>query len=247
MSIKDLFSKIYVINLDRDKDRYEYVLSELKNKNSDLINHIQRFSAIDGRLINIASVDSSIITQTAKKDILNKKQRIYGVTMTYGSLGCALSHKKICEMCVEENNKPYLIFEDDIILYDNFDNHLLDLMNELEKIQYDIVYLGFHQIPHAKQTRINNVLSQPSGLICGTFGLILSPSGAQKILNIFPLNYQIDSSISHNLKNLKAYCHTLQIVQMNKSFKSNTQREYSTQNIYNKNDKNSSWNKLFDK
>lgn len=235
MNIADLFSKIYIINLDREKNRYDYILSEFINKNSTLISNIQRFSAIDGRLIDINKIDNTTVTPTARRDILNKKQRIYGVSMTFGALGCALSHKKICEMCVEENNtKPYLIFEDDIILDNNFDNHLLNLMNELEKIQYDIVYLGFHQIPHAKQTRINDVLSQPSGLICGTFGLILSPSGAQKILSIFPLNYQIDSSISHNLKNFNAYCHTSQIVKMNRSFVSNTQREHAAQNIHKK-------------
>lgn len=244
--LSDYFSKIYFLNLDRDSDRKDYILSEFSKK-SELSHHIEKFSAIDGRNINLSTIDHNIITSMARKDILSQKQRIYGVSMTYGALGCALSHKNMCELCLQDDGRPYLIFEDDVILDDNFDYHLQNLLNELNNKPYDIVYLGYHQIPHAKQTQINDVLSQPSGLICGTFGLFVSKTGAQKILDLFPLNYQIDSSISHNLSKFIAYCHTLQIVKMNQSFISNTQREYSCQNNHNDSDIHDDWNKLFAK
>lgn len=237
------FDKIYYINLDRDHERSQYLLKQFQN--SIILPHLKKFSAIDGRSIKIEDIDNSIITQQARKDIISGKQRTYGVSLTYGSLGCALSHKKIFEEC-KNASKPYLIFEDDIILEKNFDDKLLQLIQRYESLPtFDIIYLGFHDIPSASKVKIDDVLSKPSGLTCGTYGYILSPTGAEKILNrIFPLNYQIDSSLSYNFKSLNVYCSTDTLVKMNKKFISNTQQKYSCQNIFNNQD---DWNKLFGK
>lgn len=238
----EYFEKIYYINLDRDYQRQVYVIEQFKN--SQLLPYLERFEAIDGKDINIDTIDSSIITNNARKDILANKQRIFGVSLTFGALGCALSHKIIYEQC-SKSIKPYLIFEDDIIIDSNFDAQLEILLNECEQYQdIDILYLGFHNIPHAKKIIINDVISKPDGLVCGTYGYVVWPKAAQKILDIiFPLNIQIDSSLSNNRKHFNVYCSTNDIIKMTREFKSNTQQDFSCQNIYRQSDDN--WHKLF--
>lgn len=240
--IDNYFAKIYYINLDRDYKRQIYVVEQFKN--STLLQQVKRFSAVDGKQINIDLIDESIITNNARKDILSNKQKTFGISLTYGALGCALSHKIIFEECAK-SSKPYLIFEDDIIIDSNFDNQLEILLNECKNYSnIDILYLGFHDIPHANKIKINDVISKPNGLTCGTYGYILWPDGAKKILDIiFPLNIQIDSSISNNLKYFNVYCSTNDLVKMTREFKSNTQQDLSCQNIYRKTDDN--WDKLF--
>lgn len=242
----DFFEKIYLLNLDRDKNRLLSAKQQLDN--SILKNNITRFTAVDGRYIDINSIPDNIISDTAKQDILQDKQRIYGVSMTYGSLGCAISHWLIFKEA-KDFKKPIMVFEDDIILNKNFDSSLKRIILSLKNnkfIDFDMVYLGYHNIPSAKSTRIDNVLSKPSGLICGTYGYILSPLGASKLLsNIFPLTYQIDSSISHNLHKLNVFSSTNHLLITNNEFISNAQQDHSCYNIYRNNPLEDNWSNLF--
>lgn len=240
--INKYFDKIYYINLDRDEDRKDYIINLCK-KYTTLSNELIRFPGIDGRTIDINTIDKNIISDNARQDILSGNQRIFGITLTYGSLGCALSHKKIWEECAD-SSKPYLIFEDDIIIDNTFDNKLIEILQYLSQEDYDICYLGCYEIPGLKQTEINTVLCKPSGLVTGLYGYIVTPSGANKLLgNIFPLTYQIDSSIGHNSKKINLVCPKTKIINTKLQFGSNTQRAKSCENIYKEN--NNTWNKLF--
>lgn len=244
MTISNFFDKIYYINLDRDLDRKKYII-DLFGQNTSLINDLKRFPGVDGKQINIEDVDNNIISDKAKEDILSENQRIFGITLTYGSLGCALSHKNIWQQCSKFSNKPYLVFEDDIVIDNAFDNSLFSILDSIQNIDYDICYLGCNEINGFKQTDINTVIAKPSGLVTGLYGYIISPIGAKKILDtIFPLSNQIDSSIGHNSKKLNLLCAKHKIVHTKFQFGSNTQRQKSCENIYRTNIDNN-WNRLF--
>lgn len=239
----DFFQKIYYINLDDDVDKKQYFEKEIIK--SLLANHCERFKAVSGKHIDLRLINDQIISSNARKDIELKKQRTYGISLTYGSLGCALSHKLIYEECAA-SKKPYLVFEDDIILHQNFDPKLQELINTIQtkNISFDIIYLGYNEIPGFHKTDLDSVLSKPSGLITGTYGYILSPIGCKKLLDyIFPLNHQIDSSISHNLKNFNIYCSSTKLVEANTSFGSKTQMNNSCINFQSLEIDN--WGKLF--
>jgi glycosyl transferase family 25 len=219
--------KIYYINLDEDSKKNNYFLTQI-NKTS-LKDRCERFSAINGKTIDIGTIDNTIITTNARNSVTSQKQKVYGVSLTYGSLGCALSHKKIWEECIG-NNINYLIFEDDIIPHKNFNNIFDQILSSLNGIKYDIFYFGYNEIPGFRKTKINNVISKPAGLITGMYGYMVSPQGAKQLLSIFPLNKQIDSSISDNIHKFKAYCATTKLVSVNTSFGSKTQRAASCKN-----------------
>jgi GR25 family glycosyltransferase involved in LPS biosynthesis len=239
-----IFDKIYYINLDEDSNKKLFFEKQI-NK-TILKNRYERFTAVNGKTLDINSIDSTIITEHARKCIISKKQKVFGISLTYGSLACALSHKKIWEQCAE-SQKPFLIFEDDIIPISNFNLIFNKILKILPSTNYDLFYIGYNDIPGFKKTRIDDVISKPSGLITGNYGYIVTPNGAKKILStIFPLNKQFDSSISDNISNFKILCSTTKLISASFSFGSKTQRAESCINSIQKNEQDE-WHKLFQK
>jgi hypothetical protein len=118
--------KIYYINLTEDTRKNNFFLNQVGR--TCLKDKCERFNAINGKDIDINTITDSIITTNARNSIISQKQKVYGVSLTYGSLGCALSHKAIWEEC-SLSNKPYLIFEDDNVEY------VLNLIKEKEHIE----------------------------------------------------------------------------------------------------------------
>jgi GR25 family glycosyltransferase involved in LPS biosynthesis len=236
-----IFEKIYYINLDEDQNKKKFFIDQI---NKTLIgDNCFRFSAINGKNLDIDTIDNSIITDYAKKCITEKKQKVFGITLTYGSLACALSHKAIWEEC-SVSKKPFLIFEDDIIPIKNFNSIFTKILNVLYTIDYDLLYLGYNEIPGFNKTIINDVISKPSGLITGNYAYILSPVGAKKLLStIFPLNKQFDSSISDNISSFNLFCSTTKLISASYYFGSKTQRSNSCINYIQKQD--NEWMKLF--
>lgn len=247
MNLLNYFDNIYYINLDEDINKKEYFTEEIKK--SVLHKKYSKYSAVIGKYLDIRLVPNSIITEDAKQDIILKKQRSYGISLTYGSLACALSHYYIY-MEAKDRIKPYLIFEDDIILDNNFDNDLYNVLEEIKNKNFDIVYLGYNEIPGFSKVDISDVLSKPQGLITGLYGYIVSPQGAAKLIKgVFPLNKQIDSSISDNIGLLEAYCSKKNIVGVKTNFGSKTQNQPSCKNENNYvipfKKQADSWDKLF--
>jgi GR25 family glycosyltransferase involved in LPS biosynthesis len=231
--INDFFSKVYYINLEEDDKKREYFLNTIKK--STLSTTTERFNAVIGKYLDIRIIKDNIISPKAKKDILAGQQHTYGISLTYGSLACALSHHQIFEEC-RHQDRPYLIFEDDIIIDHTFDNKLNDVLINLSKVEsYDIVYLGYNEIPGFTKKPFDNILSTPHGLITGLYGYILSPQGAKKLIEyIFPLDKQIDSSISDNRDKFDLYCASNSFVGVKTNFGSKTQQDNSCKNIFNK-------------
>jgi GR25 family glycosyltransferase involved in LPS biosynthesis len=240
--MNEIFDKIYYVNLDEDTNKNKFFLDQISK--TSLKDKCLRFSAINGKEIDIDQIDNTIITKHARSSVTKKKQKIFGISLTYGSLGCALSHKAIWEQCAKGNN-PYLIFEDDATPHKDFDKIFSSIVDRISSVKYDLFYIGYNQIPGFKKTKIDNVISKPSGLITGTYGYMASPAGANKLLSIFPIDKQIDSSISDNLAKFNVYCSTTQIIHASSSFGSKTQRDKSCINNIQKLNPSDDWNKLF--
>ena len=110
IQLKDL--AVYVINLDRNKDRLDnfieqYIVSDLKQV------QFNRMRAIDGKKIRI----EDYVSQTALREILDAETSGYRTKhyqLSRGGVGCYLSHQGLYKK-IADQNKPYaLIFEDDV-------------------------------------------------------------------------------------------------------------------------------------
>lgn len=245
IDLDSYFYKVCYINLEEDIQKKKYFEKEIE-KSPFLSKHCRRYDAVIGKYIDIRLVPDSIVTTKAKNDIIEKQQKTYGISLTYGSLACALSHHLIYQEC-KNQHKPFCIFEDDIIIDHHFDENLANLLNAIDNNHsYDIIYLGYNEIPGFQKRIIDNVVSEPRGLITGLYGYIISNRGAQKLLdNVFPLYKQIDSCISDHRDKFDLLCATKKFVNVKTDFGSKTQLDASCKNIHNSVGPYSDWYKLF--
>lgn len=225
VNINSYFDKIIVINLDRHNKRLSSFMKQLEN--SVLFSLIQRYQGVDGSKIDVRILEPQLISKQALDKVKTKKQKIFGIDLTYGSLGCALSHILILKDCCCAN-KPFLVFEDDITFNKDIDQSLLETICNLPE-KFDIVFLDLHNIPSLNKTiEYNDFLYIPQGLITGLFGMIISPEGARKILDkILPLYNQIDSEISKHQNHLNLYALKNPPISHSFIFGSSTQKEES--------------------
>ena len=100
---------IFVINLDRSKERLERIRTELNNIKLPF----ERISAIDGKTLN----NKKIATYYAKD--LNRKY--YYAPLKAGQIGCYISHIKACHKILEEGLDYGIIIEDDIAINNGFE------------------------------------------------------------------------------------------------------------------------------
>lgn len=230
MEILDYFGRVLVINLERDSYKYDKFINSFSK--STLIQKLDRFKAVDGKVLDLRIIGKDLITDSARSSILTDKQKTFGISLTYGALGCALSHYLIMQDCVNQK-LPYLIFEDDCRIIDTFDEDMNKLVNHIKDLEYDLLYLGLHNIPSLnKQNSYNDILYLPMGLTCGTWAMIITPSGANKILNmIFPLSVQIDSEISKIKPKLKVYATKKELAKHSWEFRSTTQQKLGCETL----------------
>jgi len=198
-----IITDILVINLDRRYDRWSSFLDQTKN--SSIINkYHKRISAIDGKdLINNDFIQ--YVRTEGYNDIISSKQT-KGLYLSRGAIGLAMTYYRICQSCM----KPTILLEDDIIVSKQFDKIFAQALIELPE-DWDILYLGWCQSSNLKIIPITEHIGSMSGQVNGTHAWMINESSAKKILNIFPLRYQIDTEIYLD-KNIKKYCTNIPII-----------------------------------
>jgi GR25 family glycosyltransferase involved in LPS biosynthesis len=120
-NMKDYFDKIFCINLDRRKDRWEETVQELKKWG--VFEGINRISAVDGNKIK----------NTTK--------------LKNGELGLLETHLKILRNAKTKKYKNILLIEDDIEFTKEIQN-LESYFNELPK-NWDMLWFGGNHNTHA--------------------------------------------------------------------------------------------------
>lgn len=118
---------MFVLNLDRSKDRWTAAIQEMQRANLD----VQRLSAVDGRALSKSQLEG-----------YSNKLAIY--LQPRGVLGCYLSHRKFWQLVVDNDYESAIVFEDDVKLIDNFRVNLQESLLSLRNLTdgYDVVLLG---------------------------------------------------------------------------------------------------------
>lgn len=137
-SIKDI--PIFVVNLDKDIDRWNFIKFQLDYIQS---NKYERIPAVDMRKPNMSEFYKDDRISLYTKFTIQKKHRCdHKQIDRTGAIGCTLSHYNIWKKIIDDNIDIAIVMEDDMRLMSNF----YDILEkELKKYnsEFDILNLGY--------------------------------------------------------------------------------------------------------
>ena len=184
--INRVCDKVYVINMDKDKERLKDFDSYMVSNNIKY----ERFPAVVG---------GKVKNDERLSDYCNS-------FCSDGAKGCALSHRTIWDIMIENNYKNILIFEDDAVVDEKFDSTFQNIWTHLPK-DYDVVYFGslfggtdnsiingvYKKIIGGPTEELNEFVYSTKGTI-GTHCYMISLEGAKKFTNK-KINFHIDTQM----------------------------------------------------
>ena len=115
VNLNDYFDKIFCINLDSRKDRWETVQHQFDLHTLS----IERIPAINGCDLGLD----------------------FPPEIKEGAVGCSLSHLFVMKYAKHLNLNNFLLIEDDIIFDDNLNNNFSKIVNQIHQ-DWDMLYLG---------------------------------------------------------------------------------------------------------
>ena len=196
--------KIYVINLEKNKDRLKKFMKCAKKANVN----VKRFDAVNGK--ELSKNDPYVIKYFGKNSNLNP-----------GQIGCALSHIKIWEDAIKNNYNNIIVFEDDAIIPKDFWYRFNKAYYELPK-NWEMLLLGGVKL--GGKIYSNNLLKPDNR--SGNWGLsslLLNINFMKKIIKEIKLNITIDDYLINNYyykKNNNIFIVSKTIVEIDYSFNS---------------------------
>lgn len=218
----DAIQRIYVINLDRQGDRWRQMQRELQSvrdrSGRPLTAMTRRFSAVDARYFTGPPDSEELQPYYSLADQLfvdphpllgrvggNKGQRIL---MTRQEVAVALSHIAVWKT-VAANDLPYtLVLEDDIYFRRGFARTLDRAWAELmegggQAAAFDLLYLSFMEARMgADRVPVSELVFRPRRGLWFLSGYVLSARGAQRLLDLLPVRGPVDLWINHQFENL---------------------------------------------
>lgn len=188
----------YVINLDKDTERYSKV--DKYYKHSDLSSvPLLRYTAVVGKNVR----PKQWLTDDALNDlhhIVTNGYRTHHHQLTPGGIGCFLSHYNLAKQLLSDKSgiDAYIVFEDDTAIPKNILAHLQD---SYTKVPNDWDYIMLYTIRATgdqENEKINRLKS-----FWGMNGYIINKKGAQKLVDetdATKIDGQIDSYLSRMIQ-----------------------------------------------
>jgi GR25 family glycosyltransferase involved in LPS biosynthesis len=218
----DAIERIYVINLDRQPQRWRLIgneLSRLKDRSGKpLAAMARRFSAVDAQYLEgepdgkVVQPHYSLADQLFVQPDPLLAADLEGATrrieMTPQEIAVALSHVEIWKL-VAEAGQPYaLVLEDDIYFCRGFgkavDAVWADLIAHPGPAAFDLLYLSYTEAgTRAITKRVSKHFFQPIRGLWQLSGYVLSQRGARRLLDSLPVRGPVDLWLNHQFKNLE--------------------------------------------
>ena len=220
--------KIYIINLDRNKDRYKTCVNML-NKLGGIFNNFVRLPAVDGKKLEKNQI-YDLLTVSALHSLYNY-YHLDSDIRSVGAIGCYLSHHKIWEDMIKNDYKNVIVFEDDTSNVKNYEK-IIEFLNNLP-VDYDIAFLNYYNynISRKDGNELTNINNHWCVSLDNTYfftdSYVISKKGAEKLIEkAFPISEQVDAYI-HNIatlnSNFKRYFSKKKLFKQNGEFESNIQ------------------------
>lgn len=205
---------IYMINLERRPERR----LRMENLFRELGLDVEYFAAVDGK-----KLDVNIIKEMGIQLFEGYEDPYHHRQMTMGEIGCFLSHYRIWEKMIENNQNEVLIIEDDIRFESYFNDRAVSILDQARNSgEFDLIYFGRKRLKDEIEPEVENTENLVHvGYSYWTLGYVLTLKGAKKLIASQPLKKLIPVdeylpvmfnrhpndtwSSGFPIKNLKAY------------------------------------------
>jgi GR25 family glycosyltransferase involved in LPS biosynthesis len=190
--INSYFDKIYCLNLERNSEKWQKTNTQFKELNIN----VDRFLGIDGN--NITDDEFNEISNRKISEVDSSK---LGLIENKYALGCLMSHIEIIKEAKSAGYKRILIFEDDVILSDEFNERI----SQINKLNWELLYLGASQF-NWSGVKVNNGFYKCSNTL-GTFAYAINSNIYDDLLELFETKRKsIDNLLSeYQLKNKQSF------------------------------------------
>jgi len=200
-TINGMKFKTFVINLDKDKIRYKKFLQYYQSSDISSIPLI-RYPAIIGKNENA----EQLLTDDAFDEFqhfLQNGYRTHHHQLTYGGIGCFLSHYNLAKQLLSEPSdvEMYLIFEDDTSIPQNILTYIQEYIKSVPNDWDIVLFYTIRAIGHSENEMINKIKS-----FWGMNSYIINKKGAKKFVDDVDANKmdgQIDSYLSRMIQQNK--------------------------------------------
>lgn len=189
----------YIVNLERDKHRKDYVLSVLEPYP---FLSVEVIPAVEGKLLSSAEVESKFDTSMSFKR--------YGRDLNRGEIGCTLSHFNCYKRLLESNKQYALILEDDITILRDL-NVIKELIEYLQQEIPIIIFLsGDYWYTQENKISDDYYLSSVYDAV-GSYAYLINKQAAELILSqnrkasCAADNWSLYRSQGVNLKAIRPY------------------------------------------
>ena len=218
----ETIQRIYVINLDRQDERWRQMRRELRRVRhcfgGSLESISRRFSAVDARYYRGIPDPSELHPYYSLGDqlfvepipLLGADQEYARelIEMSGQEVAVALSHIAVWRL-VAESGMPYvLILEDDVYFCRGFARRLQAVWFELMAWErrgpaFDVLYLSYMEASAPlPRVEVSDRLFEPLNGLWQLSGYVLSAQGARKLLDMLPVRGPVDLWINHQFTDL---------------------------------------------
>lgn len=171
--------KYYMCHYTKLSDRKDYAKDQIDRHNIDA----KWITEFDKEDIDYDSLKNEYPTLLEYSNIFNRKIRKSEISL-------CLKHISIFKDVILNNYQNVVVFEDDIILVDDFTNKLSEYMTQLPD-DYDVLWIGSCCNLHAKYENDKNIYKSNSSRC--THAYLISNSGCRKMISQLKyLNHPID-------------------------------------------------------
>ncbi|CUF00263.1 glycosyltransferase family-like protein, putative [Bodo saltans] len=203
-----IFDACFLLNLDRRPDKLQHAQLQMKRAKLNKFiegGNVERVSGVDGSTLNIDTLarDGVVTQMGAERFRLPLEQKLFGMDLTPGAIGCALGHRKIWEMIVARNLKSALVLEDDIEFHPKFARSLRERWAAVPK-DWGLVYFGgLDLLSKGKPPRpfVGEGIRYAYHGHRELTAYVLHAESAKRCLELsLPMTWQVDTHICNQLK-----------------------------------------------
>lgn len=215
--------RIYVINLDRQRDRWRDMQRELAlvldASQTELTELAVRYSAVDVRdFVVFPPKDDEISPFYTLRDQLfvepqpdalpPRLELDRPIRMSWPEIAVARSHIGVWRQIAAGEQEYALILEDDVWFHRGFARQLDLVWDEIATLRegpdrLDILYLSYEEVRNgAQKTFFSSNVFRPMRGLWYLSGYVLSREGAEKLLQLLPCRGPVDLWINHQFGTL---------------------------------------------